>query len=325
MTLTTLSAAVVWLAVAWRPRLTRFRAALRDLRSYSLHSVSGFLASFVSTRTDALLLGAFFGPVAIGLYRFVVRITEMVSELAVGGLGQVSLPHLSRFNSDTAVFGERLGRVIHAGALIAFPAFGVLVPAAPWLLRWVGPQWVAATPALLVLCAGGAIGSLGTIFGAALQAAGRPGTVAAIGWGMAGSTVLIMWLVGVRLSSANPQTQVVAMAVVFSAIQAVATVVCVPILFRRILRIRMIPAFRPALPAVSASVAAVLSGWGMQPLLVGASPFRGLVVSATVATICASAVLIVADAEVSSYCRRLFAGRPARRALAALRVRRHRG
>ena len=145
LTLTAFSAIAVWAAVAWRPRLAPILPALRDIRSYSLHATSGSIAYFVSTRADALVLGAVFGPTSIGLYRFAVRITDTVSEVAVGGLGRISLPHLSRFNDDRAEFAARLGHVIHAAALLAFPLFGILAPAAGWLLTSIGPQWADAT------------------------------------------------------------------------------------------------------------------------------------------------------------------------------------
>lgn len=324
VTLTAFSAVTMWAAVPWRPRFSPIRTALRDMRSYSLHSISGFLANFLATRTDALLLGAMFGPVAIGLYRFTIRITETVSDVAVGGLGQISLPHLSKFNSERTAFAAKVGRLIHVCSLLAFPLLGVLALAAPWLLRWIGPQWVDATSALRVLCLGGAVGAVGTILAIALQAVGRPGIIAATGWSMAVLSTLAMWAVGVTLSAADARTQVLAIAVTFCAIHAVVVVVATIILFRRVLRVPIAPAFLPAVPAALSAGAAALAGWSVQPLLAGAASFGGLVVTGVVASAAAAAVLIVGDAEVSSYCRCLI-GR-ARRPLAEIRswAKRHR-
>jgi O-antigen/teichoic acid export membrane protein len=309
VTLATVSAVAVWVAVPWRPGLSPIRAALRDMRSYSLHSISGVVANFVATRTDALLLGAMFGPVAVGLYRFAVRITDMVSEVAVGGLGQHSLPHLSRFTSNPTAFAERFGRVLHVCALLAFPSFAVLALAAPWLLGTIGPQWLDATPAFRILCVGGALGAVGAIIGVALQAAGRPGIVAAIGWSMAALIVAAMWLVGVGLSSADVRTQVLAIAVTYCSVNTMAALVGTIILFRRVLRVPIAPGVLPALPAVLAAAAAALAGWSIQPLLAGAPPFPGLVATGMVSAGAAGAILIVLDPEVSSYCRRLIRSR----------------
>ena len=306
MTLTVLSAIAVWGAVPWRPRLSPIWAAFRDLRSYSLQSTSGILAHFLATRMDALLLGAFFGPVAIGLYRFVTRITDTISDVALGGLGQISLPHLSRFSSERVTFAQRLSRIIHFGAVLTFPAFGVLAPAAPWLLSWIGPQWVDASAGFQVLCLGAAVTALGsTVLSVSLQASGRPGINAAMLWAMAGVTACGMWLVGRDLSTASPGRQVLAIALTFCAIHVVMIVVGTLILFRRILRVRMAPALRPAVPAAVAGSLAALSGWLIQPIIAGASPFGGLVMTLLVAGAAAGLVLIIADVEVSSRLRRL--------------------
>jgi PST family polysaccharide transporter len=298
ITLTTFSAVAVWAAVRWRPRFAPIRPALRDIRAYSLHSTSGFLANFLSTRTDALILGAFFGPTSIGLYRFATRITDTVTEVAVGGLGQVSLPHLSRFHTDRPAFASRLTWVVHAGSVLSFPVFGVLYGCAGWLLTWIGPQWTDATAGLRMLCVGGAVGALGAIFGAALQAAGRPGTSAAIGWGMAIATMATMSFVGIGLRDGTGPTQVFAIALVFTVIHAIATLVASVIVFRRILRTPLLPAVRPAVPAMVSGLTAGLAGWALQPLLGQASSLNGLLVTGTVTTLIAGAVLFGADATV---------------------------
>jgi teichuronic acid exporter len=307
MTLTTFSAAAVWVAVPWRPRFSKMRTPLRDMRSYSLHSLSGFLANFIANRTDALILGVVLGPVAIGLYRFAIRITDMVNDVAVGGLGQISLPHLARISSARREFAERTGRVIHMCALLSLPIFGILVPAAPWLLGWIGPQWVDAVPAMRVLCVGGAFGAIGTTLAVALQAAGRVGVVAATGWAFAGATALAMWRIGVHFQDASARTQILAIAVTYCTIHAVIFAVGAFVLCRSVLKVSMGVVFRPVIPAAAAAVVAVLAGLAVQPLLTGIALFVGLVLTGLVASTAAGLVLLFADPFVSAYARRLLA------------------
>lgn len=307
MTLTTFSAVAVWVAVPWRPRFSKMRTPLRDMRSYSLHSVSGFLANFLANRSDVLILGVVLGPVAIGLYRFAIRITDMVNDVAVGGLGQISLPHLARINSDRRAFAERTSRIIHMCALLSLPIFGILVPTAPWLLSWIGPQWVDAIPAFRVLCVGGALGAIGTTLAVALQAAGRVGVVAATGWAFAGATALAMWGVGEHFEKASAWTQILAIAVTYCAIHAVIFAVGALVLCRSVLKVSMGVVFRPAIPATVAAVVAVLAGLAVQPLLTGVALFVGLVLTGLVASAAAALVLLFADSFVSAYARRLLA------------------
>ena len=297
--ITTFSAIAVWVAVPWRPGFRRIGPALREIRSYSLHSVSGFFASFLRERTDALLLGPIFGPVAIGLYRFASRITDMVNDVAVGGLSQVSMPHLSRFATDRDAFVKAVARIMHAGALLALPLFGVLFVTAPWLLTWIGPQWADAVPAFRALCIGGAASAMGAILGAVLQAAGRPGTSAAIGWYAAVATVGLMFAVGRVYSSQSPREQVFAIAVTYATIQTLTLLAALIVVYRRLVRISMFAGLRPSLPAATGSAAAIVAGFLVQPLLHGFHPFVGLVATGAAATVVGSLVLIAADREVA--------------------------
>ncbi len=307
--ITTFSAIAVWVAVPWRPRFRRVGPALREIRSYSLHSVSGFFASFLSQRTDALVLGPIFGPVAIGLYRFASRITDMVNDVAVGGLSQVSMPHLSRFAADRDAFVKAVARIMHAGALLALPMFGILFVTAPWLLTWIGPQWADAVPAFRALCIGGAAGAIGAILGAVLQAAGRPGTSAAIGWCAAVATVGLMLAVGRVYSSQSPRQQVFAIAVTYAMIQTLTLLAALIVVYGGLVRISMLAGLRPSLPAVAASAGAVVAGFLVQPLLHGFHPFVGLVVTGAAATVVGSLVLIAADREVADRVRPFLASR----------------
>jgi PST family polysaccharide transporter len=303
MVLTSFSAIAVWAAVPWRPGFRHVGRALRDIRSYSLHSLSGFFAYFLSSRSDALLLGPIFGPVAIGLYRFASRITDMVNEVAVSGLSQVSMPHLSRLVTDRERFTEAVGRILRSGTLIALPAFGILFAAGPWLLAWIGPQWTPASPAFQMLCLGSAAVAVTAIVSAILQAAGRPGAVAMIGWCTAATTIAFMFAAGRAYASHSPRTQVLAIAVTYTVIQSFAMVLGVVIMFRRVLSLPLWAGLRPSLPPAAAGIAAAVTGLAIQHSFEGADPFAGLVLAGGSSTVAAALVLLATDAQALSQVR----------------------
>jgi PST family polysaccharide transporter len=289
------SAVAVWFAVDWRPRHLRVGAEFRDLSAFAAHSLAGIIAFFVANRTDAIVLGAIFGPAVIGLYRFAIRITDMVGDVAVGGLSQVSLPHLSQSSAERGEFAERLSRVIHIGVLTSFPLFGILIPTGPWLLRLIGPDWVDAAPALQMLCFVGAVAAMGSIFASALQAGGRPGTVAWTSWLMAGMAAAGAWAVGTLASSATPRMQAFAVALASAIVNVIIAGIGGVVLFRRILRQPAGPAFQPAVPAMVAAVVGMAAGLGIDMLLRDVSPFTGLIVTGCVSVVAALLVMIFAD------------------------------
>ncbi|GAB7043507.1 lipopolysaccharide biosynthesis protein [Catenuloplanes niger JCM 9533] len=269
ITMSALTVAVVWTVTEWRPRRGGIGPALRDLRRFSLHSLSEVTAFFVSSRIDALVMGAFFGPAAIGLYRFAVRIVEMVNSVAAGGIGQVSLADLSRLTDDRAAFGRRLGQFLHAAALIMYPALGVLAATAGPLLRLVGEEWEPAAGALRVLCATGAITMIGSILTPAVQAAGRPGVGAVIGWVEAAAAATSIVAVGLWMRDAPVPTQVLAIAWTVFAVQGTMTLVYAWVALYRVLRLKARTVLLPSLPPFAAGLTALGTGLLVESLLPG--------------------------------------------------------
>ncbi|GAB4047231.1 lipopolysaccharide biosynthesis protein [Catellatospora paridis] len=309
LVMTTISATAVWIGVQWRPRFRRIGPALRELRQYSLHSLSGFFAYFVAMRTDALILGPMFGPAAIGLYRFITRIAEMVNDVATGGLAQVAMPHLSRAAASRDEFDRYAARYLHTGTLIAFPVLGILFAAGPLFLTWVGPQWTPAGPAFRVLCVAMAAVALGPLMGAIFQAAGRPDTLAAINWGSAAASVGLMLAAGALFNDSSPGTQVLAIATTFAILQWTAALIALALMFSRVMVRSLMAGLRPSLPAVAAAVGAGAAGSASQALLHGTNTTVSLIVTGVVAAVVAAAMLAVTDREVSTRVARIVRGR----------------
>jgi teichuronic acid exporter len=303
--LTTISLVAIWTAVDWRPSRGPVAAELRDLYRYSLHSSSQFLSYFFSSRSDPLLMGAFFGPVPIGLFRLATRITDTVVEVSAGALGQVTLPHLSRVSDDRTALAARFGRMVHAGAVLSLPAFGILFASAEHLLALLGPQWADARPALLVLCGGGLFGVLATVLAPTIQAAGRPGTSAALGWAKAAVTVVALVAVGASYASAEAHVQTFAIAAVLAALEAIFVAVSAVVLFRVILHVPMTPVLLPAAPALLSGALALVVGRAVQPALEPANPLTALALTVAAATAAASGSLLLTDAEVTAAVRQV--------------------
>ena len=261
------SVVAVWAIAAWRPSLKIDLSAARDLRQFSLGSVAEFIAYFIATRTDVLLLGTIFGPLAIGLYRFSARVTGMISDIAAGGLGQISLPHLSRFYDDRQAFADAFRRMVHASALIAWPAFAILAISARDLLALVGPQWEPAVPALHVMCVDASIGMLGAILSPAILAAGKPGLVAAVGWTQAIISAGIVFSIGRAFTHHTPGTQVLVIASTFFVLRAVFMFGMLVIARRSVFQASLRHLLGGATPALVSALTALVVGGVVQTLL----------------------------------------------------------
>lgn len=205
---------LIWLLSPWRPRY-RFRAdAALDLLSFSARMVLGALGSFLNTQSDALLIGLYFGPLVVGLYRMAVRLIGIVVELTSGTLQPVMLPELSRFSEDRQKFHARTIEVIRFASLVSVPVLGLLAASSDALMRLLGHEWVPAADAIKVLCILAVVQSATAFLAPVLQAAGRPGLLAWLTWISAGLSAASFAAAGFWLVGFDVEDQVLWLAII---------------------------------------------------------------------------------------------------------------
>jgi O-antigen/teichoic acid export membrane protein len=302
MTLT--NTVLLWLMISWRPRVRRFGSALRDIRGTSLKTLAGAVGTFVQMRADVLVMGTYFGPVVVGLFRFAMRVPELVMGLAARGLHDVALPDLARHGVDRRVLAERLARLVNVGALLSFPALGVVAAAAEPFVLLIGEQWGAAVTPMRLLCLAIAVTLFHSLFGPALQAAQRPGLPALMTWLNAACLVVAIH-VAARLS--REATIVEQVATVAAALILVYTAFAVALgylVFARVLRASPLPALRAALPSAAAALAAAGSGAVVPAMLDGDHPpLVVLMASVVAAGTVAGVVVLTTDRQAKAWLR----------------------
>jgi PST family polysaccharide transporter len=294
------SMVAVWSLTKWRPSFSGVGSALRDLRRFSTQSFVSSVGGFVSDRIDALLMGAFFGPVAVGLYRFAGRIPDMVTSVSSGGLGQFSFPYLSRHGGDRDRFVAQLTRLTHLVAILNIPLLGVVAAAGPSVLRLLGPDWEPATGAFLILCATCIPSAYATVLAPAILAAGRPDLDAKLSWAKAIVSVAVLLVVGRAEAGREPGVQVVALAIAIAIIHVVYVLAMLVFGGQRIIGASLARMLLPGLPALASGGAAFVSVWLITPWLDTLPRLLAVVVAGCVASAVAGA-LILFDPEVRRF------------------------
>jgi O-antigen/teichoic acid export membrane protein len=204
---------LLWRLSSWRPRWGYSRAALGDLVAFSVPSFVASFAVFLGQRADALLIGIFFGPVAVGLYRFAARLVETVTDLVVRAMQNAALPELSRRQHDLPAFAERTLSIISMSAIFALPVLSLLASGADDIMALLGEEaWGPAAAVLRLLCIVGAVRSLTLFTGPMLQALGRPRILAAMSWATAAASATTFVLVGLAVRDSSLEVQVVGIA-----------------------------------------------------------------------------------------------------------------
>ncbi|NED99611.1 lipopolysaccharide biosynthesis protein [Phytoactinopolyspora halotolerans] len=286
--------ALLWVVSDWRPHPRFSRSAARELLGFSGHSALAGFGVFLYQRADALLIGLFFGPIAVGLYRMALRFTEMVLELTTGAMMTTSLSELSRYQENPHAFRDRALSIIRLGTTITVPMLGVLAVCSEPLMRLIGPEWAAAAGPMKLLCALGVTLAFATYTGPLLQAMGRPGVLAATTW-VAGLLSAASFIIpGLLLQGTGTQEQVLGIAgsrlLTFTAM----TVLILFPLWRKTIGLSVRDVLKSVVPVLAATTLGASVAW----LISTTSPFTGGNAWMSAIVVAALAVVVIGGTAV---------------------------
>jgi O-antigen/teichoic acid export membrane protein len=173
---------LLWKLNRWRPHLDFSWMHLRDLMGFSLSEFMGQLANFADLQTGSVLLGIFFGPLAVGLYRLAERLANTVVAAGSSSIQWVSLPEFSRFQDDEKQLRESVLTCIRLGSTVTVPALAGLAAVSAPLMLVLGPKWTPAADVMKVLCVAGIFFSFTYFTAPLLQALGKARLAALLEW-----------------------------------------------------------------------------------------------------------------------------------------------
>ncbi len=262
-------AMTVWTVTPWRPSFPRPRAIIRGMkgmRRQSVQTLGGALGVFLSSRMDVLMMSAFFGPVMIGVYRFSLRLAEMVVDVTSRGLQHVSLPELAQYQSDRELLGRRLANLVHVAVVMSVPALAVLAAVAQPLVLTIGPQWEMAGRPLQILCVVSALGTVNSLLGPAMQAVQRASVPAILTWVSTAFSAAGLGFAAWVSRSDGVFGQLQAVAIAALCVQALNLSVTAFLAYRVVLRISIWPTVRAILPALASAALGFAAAWGVERL-----------------------------------------------------------
>lgn len=203
---------LLWAQSSWRPSFTFSRAHARELVGFSSGVFLSNLGGFLNRRADALLMGIFFGPVAVGLYRLADRFAENVLELTMRPVGHVSLPLFSRLQRDRPALRDAVATSMRLTLVFTVPALAVLAACSDFLMGIMGDEWEPAADVLKILALVSIGKALVFFTGPLLFAVGRPHFRAIMLWALAAVSAGTVLLVGSLLEDEASREQALGMA-----------------------------------------------------------------------------------------------------------------
>lgn len=146
------SAALLWRALPWRPRLRFVPDSARRIMATALpHGVTQSL-QFLAQNFDTALVTYLLGPFGGGLYAAAKRVTLAVSIAIWGPLSAVSLPAFAEVTGDPVRFGNVAVRISSLITALTAPLLiGIGITAPSLIPALFGARWDAAAPIMTVL------------------------------------------------------------------------------------------------------------------------------------------------------------------------------
>jgi teichuronic acid exporter len=291
---------LLWRLSPWRPRFEFSWRHLRELMGFSIPNFTARLANFADGQASSILLGLFFGPLALGLYRIAERFVNCVVVMATSSIQAVSLPEFSRLQGNPRQLRESALSCVHLSASLTLPALAGLAAVSTSLMGSMGGQWGPASDVLKVLSATGMCIIFAYFTGPLLQATGRTHQLAILEWTRTAIGVLAIAGVGIAVRHSSVRSQILGIG--FARLVPSALIIT-PVFLYILMRLAgisfgsLISSISPALAAAS-SVAGTVAIVRLLHVLSSTKPIVGLLVESSIGGIVGAATLLTLDPQL---------------------------
>lgn len=306
---------LLWRLGSWRPSFRFSGRHLQDLTGFSIANFLAQLGIFADQQAGSIVLGLFFGPVAVGLYRFADRITNSIVVMATSSVQAVALPEFSRLQDHPEELKKSALTCIRLSSVASLPALAGLAAVSGPLMAVIGPKWIPAASVLKILSVLGMSVIFVYFTGPLLQALSRTRELAFLEWARmaVGTTLLIAVGLYVQNRSVERQIAGIALARFFTGALLV-TPVFVYILMRLTkLSLRDLVTSIASSAIASATIVVSVMLLSASGLLSKYKPTVVLIAEISVGAIVGSAVLLKLENDlrelVFASLRRMFASR----------------
>ncbi len=118
-----LLSAIVWRSVPWTPSFTFSKAICRQQLAFGGSLTLSNLLAMGNQRVIDLIVGYALGPTPLGYLRIAWRGLDMLLEIGIRPITQVTLSTFSALQHDKAALARAYSRITQVISLVAFPAF----------------------------------------------------------------------------------------------------------------------------------------------------------------------------------------------------------
>jgi O-antigen/teichoic acid export membrane protein len=204
--------ALLWKLSPWRPRLEFSWRHLRELLGFSVPNFTASLANFADVQAGAIVLGFFFGPVAVGLYRIADRVVSGVVTMTMQSIQTVSFSEFSRVANRPEELRKSVLTCIRLTSTVAVPALAGVASVSYPLMATIGPKWTPASDVLKILCFVGMAMIFAYFTGPLLQALARTRELGILEWGRTALAAAVLIVAGLVVRHGSVDRQIMGIA-----------------------------------------------------------------------------------------------------------------
>ncbi len=291
---------MLWQLSSWRPTFRFSGRHLTDLTGFSVANFLAQLGIFADQQAGSIVLGLFFGPVAVGLYRIADRITNSIVVMATSSVQAVALPEFSRLQDRPEELRKSALTCIRLSSVASLPALAGLAVVSGPVMAVIGPQWIPAAGVLKILSLLGM--SLIFIYftGPLLQALSRTRELAFLEWARMAVGTGFLLVVGLHVQNLSVGRQIAGIALARFFIGALLVTPVFVYIFMRLTKISLRDLVTSIASSVIASVTIVTSVMLLSAsgLLSKNRPAVVLITEVLVGAIVGSAVLLKLEVDL---------------------------
>ena len=249
----------MWKVSSWRPRFRFSYRRARELFGFSGGMFASQLGVYTARQSDVILMGVFFGPIAVGLYRLADRIMDMILDFGTRSIQVVSLPHFSSLQDDPPKLSAALLSCIRLSTSFTIPGMAILTVSSDQLMALIDEKWAPAASVIQIVVFMGMAKSVTLFCGPVLLAHGRSKTVAALAWTLAILTAGLIAIVSMSLVTADVMQQITAVAIARTGLFVVIFGTSTFVVFNRMCKISMRQLGAALRPGITAACVVFLS------------------------------------------------------------------
>ena len=199
----------VWLLARWLPGLPKRGSGIGTLLRTGKYLTGFNIVVFLSRNLDQILLGRFWGPAPVGLYKQPAQLLLLPGSLFSFPLTYIMTPALSALQNSPERYREYYRRAVSFLCFCYMPTIAYLAVYSENIVTLVlGEQWIASAPVLRILAFAAFVEPIIQTCGIVMVTYGR--TRAYFRWGVISSTSLAFAVcVGVNWGLSGVATAIV--------------------------------------------------------------------------------------------------------------------